>query len=619
MTASFPPVWNTFIHSWRSEFFASIFLSLTLCFYWYFTRNGDMKIDLSPLEIRLIVLPMAALILWSALSATWANSWRSAIHHSFVWSEYLIFFVVVRGLLKTPNAYRDLIKIPMLTLAFFGTLAVVGYCAYLVFGPPTSLGIVYAKYGEQVNTIFPLAFLGVLLLRGRTLVLGSTVLVFLWLLVFCSLSRIDLALFVAVALSAAFVVFSVPRFRVYRLKAVGFLTLLAIAPLPLHIFSLYSSGSGVAMVDRLSNTSHIQGSNDFRKLMLSIGTEMIAAHPMVGVGADNFGFEANRYRVIYASRNPDDPDLAEAEDTIPERAHNEYLQVTAELGIVGAAILFWFLTAVAIMLFRARRLTKTSPFALAALTGVCAFLVSSLVTSYSFRLIQNGFVFFFVLAVASSRLLRSSAVERTKIGPIFSTKQLKLAFAAGIAASLLLTTYCAVRVASVAYYTEANSIADLDTAYRLYDTAMWLDDEDPDARYFLGLRLVDKARYSEAIPYLKSSIAIGKAPSADFSYLASAQSLAGDQVGAEETFAEAVSLYPRSPFVLTRYAALLKSNGKSSESDAELERAKRIDFRQANSWWIMLTQSPQAATDLALKSSDYAPLMDLNVRCQSRT
>jgi tetratricopeptide (TPR) repeat protein len=110
---------------------------------------------------------------------------------------------------------------------------------------------------------------------------------------------------------------------------------------------------------------------------------------------------------------------------------------------------------------------------------------------------------------------------------------------------------------------------------------------------------------------LKESIQIGKAPSADFSYLASAQTLSGDYVGAEQTFAKAAALYPRSPFVLTRYAALLKLNGKQKEADGQLERAKTINLNQANTWWVMISESPQAATDLALWHHEYVPLMDL--------
>jgi tetratricopeptide (TPR) repeat protein len=87
----------------------------------------------------------------------------------------------------------------------------------------------------------------------------------------------------------------------------------------------------------------------------------------------------------------------------------------------------------------------------------------------------------------------------------------------------------------VAFTTKANLERDLDKAIPFYETGMWLDDENPEPRYFLGLRLMEKGRYAEAVPYLQESISIGMAPSADFSYLASAQALNEDHEGAERT------------------------------------------------------------------------------------
>jgi O-antigen ligase len=609
LTASFPPVWNTFIHSWRVEWFASVFLFVALISA-YIAADGDLRLQISREELRYLVLPICVFICWSFLSVTWAASWKSAIHHGLVWSEYLIFYLFVRHLVERDRNYSKLLTAAVLPLAFYGVLAAFGYCLYLIFTRGTTNGIVYSKFGEQVNTLFPLVLVGVLRLGGKRLAAGLGVLVCLWLLVFCSLSRIDLILFFTGMLLAAAVVFALKQFRRHRLKFVLVAACLIAAPFPLHLASLFSADDkGIPVVERINDSSGITSSNNFRKLMMSLASEMISTHPIIGIGADNFGFEVNKYRAAYAARNPDDPNLVEAEDTIPERAHNEYLQITAELGVVGATIFLWFLSGIAIMVFRAIRARRyISLYAVAALTGIALFLISSLVTSFSFRLMQNGMIFFFVLAVAASRLMRQDPDEkRVRI----AQPMIRFVYASGFAATLLLFTYCTVRVISVAYCTQANSTADIDDAIPLYQTAIALDNEDPEARYFLGLRLVDKGRYTEAVPYLKESIRIGRAPSADFSYLASAQSLAGDNAGAEKTFAEATSLYPLSPFVLTRYATLLHLNGKESECEAELERSRRISLRQTNSWWTFITQSPQAATDLALHHDDYAPLMEL--------
>ncbi|HMJ08463.1 MAG TPA: O-antigen ligase family protein [Pyrinomonadaceae bacterium] len=612
MTVSIPPVWNTFIYPWRVELTASLFLLATIS---YFAINRRMSVppfDISRDELLWLVFPVCAFIVWSAASMMWSASWRSALHHTLVWSEYLIFYIAIRQMLDRGSNFVRLQRTFALTLGFFAVLAVVGYCSFLVLGGGTQLGIVYAKYGEQINTLFPLLTVGILRLNGKRFVGGAALLTALWLLIFCSLSRTNLFLFTIAFFAVAITIFCFKRFHKYRQKTAVLILAFVLAPVPLHAFSLISDDPGIPMVKRVSNTEAIGSSNNFRKLMLSIGSEMIAAHPFIGVGADNFGVEANKYREIYAARDPDDVNLVEAENDIPERAHNEYLQILAETGTVGTLIFLWLLFGIGRLFWRALERRKTiSLFPIAALIGIAAFLASSLVTSYSFRLMQNGFVFFFVVAVAAKLLFKSKAGIINEPALAISPRQIKFACAVAAIVCLLLIGTSSIRVASVALATEANNTPDLDAAMPLYATAMRLDRENAEAPYFLGLRLIDKARYAEAIPYLQNPIRMGKARSADFSFLATSQTLAGDTVGAERTFAEAAAMYPRSPFVLTRYAALLKENGKTGEMAVQLERAAGINPKQAKTWWVMITESPQAAADLTVHGDDSVPLMDL--------
>jgi predicted Zn-dependent protease len=126
------------------------------------------------------------------------------------------------------------------------------------------------------------------------------------------------------------------------------------------------------------------------------------------------------------------------------------------------------------------------------------------------------------------------------------------------------------------------------------------------------MRLFQEKRYAEAVPLLSEAIRMGDAPSVNFSFLASAQRLSGDDIVAEKTMEEARKLYPRSVFVLARYAYLLETNGKLSESAAVLERAKSFERREANTWWSFLNEGSNVAAAKALKNdADFKPLMDL--------
>jgi Flp pilus assembly protein TadD len=143
---------------------------------------------------------------------------------------------------------------------------------------------------------------------------------------------------------------------------------------------------------------------------------------------------------------------------------------------------------------------------------------------------------------------------------------------------------------------------------------MGLDNENPDVRQNLGMRLFGSRRYNEAIPYLESAAAIGRAPSSELSYLATAKSLSGDPSAAEETMATAASLYPRSPFVLARYATLLEANGKTAESSAVFERAVKVDRDMAKTWRLLIDSGPKALGEMAARDRRYSDVMGLSPR-----
>ena len=599
----------TFIHMWQVELWASVFLAAA-CIYVFVRRPQCFK-PFTRDEFRFIIAPIALFVCWSALSALWADSWKSAIHHSLVWLLFFTFFLIVRAILETRNGFRDLGITLLAALVIFSIGAIAGYVSFLVFGGENSLGIRHAKYGEQINTILPLLIVSVIRLKGRQFWIGVLSVATVWLLIYCSLGRINLLLFVIGFLATSTLIFALPRFHRYRMKIAFVALAVIIAPIPLQLFSLFSASSAPLVAQRLGDQESLTSSNNFRKLMIGVSLEMIRSHPLAGLGADNFGFEVNEYRKAYAQKHPDDPALNEAEDTIPERAHNEFLQIFAELGIVGVGIALWIVAGLGLMAVRAvQQLGHRSLFGPAAIIGIGLFCVSALVSSFSFRLIQNGFVFFFVLAVAAKILMRGD--EQQPQSPSSSKINIRAYSAVGLAACLILAAYWSIRLYSSYLSVEANYTQDFDQATSLYTLAAKLDDENPDARNNHGMRLFQEKRYSEAVPLLSEAIHIGRGRSVDFSFLSSAQILSRDDIGAEITMADALKLYPQSVFVLARYAHLLELNGRTTESTKMLDRAKRLDRREANAWWAFLNEGSNAAAAKALKNKDeFKPLMDL--------
>ena len=609
----FIPDWKTFIHMWRADIAAALFLIVTLTVIAIRSRRASVQFSFSSEEIKFIVLPIAAFICWSGLSVFWADSRLSAFHHTAVWASYLLFYFLFRHILDQRANLRRMVQTVAAVLLVFAIPAVIEFVPLAALGSDTLwLRVRYAKNGEQVVTILALLLAVVVRLSGRAFYGGVAAIVMLWLLVYCTSSRVNLLLFAGVMTAMTVTSFSFSRFQIYRRKLLICLLCIAASPLPLYFISLTMGSAVDPVAERLNASEANAYSTDFRLFMNSVSMDMIRSNPVTGVGGDNYGLEFNGFREQYSIKYPDDPRLAYGEAGYVGHAHNEFLQIAAELGLVGLAIFGWFITGIGMMLYRIIRSPKRhSLTAIAAVIGSGAFLASSLVTSYSFRLVQNGIVFFLVLAIAAKQLLKSEAPnvaeDRTSISPA----TLRFACVLGIFLCAGLAAYSTLRVTSAAVTAQANSVRRLDEAMPQYRMAISLDDDNPDVRQNLGIRLFQRQRYAEAIPFLESAIDIGRATSADFSYLASAQSLAGDEIGAELTMRKAATYYPRSAFVLTRYSALLESNGKHVESVRMFERAKAIDERAANTWRGVITRGPKAVSEMAARDKNYMQVMQL--------
>jgi O-antigen ligase len=619
---SVAPWLQTFIHPWRAELTASLILLGFLIWAHGNTGFRNYLADINRAELFAIILPCSVFVTWSFVSAFFAGSWKSVMHHSLVWSIYLVFYIFIRFFLNRP-AGRGILFLALAAVVWMiGLPAVFEYYTAGISGGASSIGVRYSKYAEMLTALFPVIAAYSLKLKGRSFWLGAATMLLLWLFVISSLSRTAAGLYIIGTLMMAATIFAFRRFRHYRLRFALLTALFIFVPALLHSTAYFTAG-GVPMLERMRDEA-TQESNNVRPFFSGIALEMFKANPLTGVGADNFGLEFNRYRGVYASANPGDRNLSIAEGEIAERAHNEYLQIAAELGIPGILIFACLLCGIAWMFFRAaknRRKLSLSTFG--ALIGIFLFLASSAVTSYSFRLVQNGLAFFILLALAAKRLLSGAAAESPR--KVLSPAAARLGFSAAIAACCLLAALSVSRAAAVWYVFDAESSLAADTAVPLFQTASMLDDQNASIHASRGAYMFRAGAYAEAAPHFRKGIDLGRATTTDYSYLASVQVLAGDKTAAAATLAEAVRIYPYSTFIRTRYAVLLKETAKTSESAKEFDIAMNINSRQAETWRTLIEDGAAAASrksfdnnlvqvmDLKPKSAIYAMLAEREI------
>ncbi|MDI1242090.1 MAG: O-antigen ligase family protein [bacterium] len=605
------PAWPTFIHIWRVELFASVFLAVSLGVVFFRSRSRDFLAVISKEERLFVIGPIVAFILCSGLSAFWADSWRSAFHHSLVWSEYLIFYLLIRNLLDSEESRDRILFVLAGVLALYALPAVSGYLSIQIFEGSNTLGVRFSRFGEQAIVVLPILIAVTISQWNKLRSIGIASIASAWLLVLCSMSRTTMFLAILVTIAVLAGIALSGRSKQAKTAIAATLAVFIAAPIFIHLPAFFSQGDTAPVAQRFSDSAGLADSNGFRKLMIALSLEMMADKPLIGIGADNFGSEVHKYRETFASKNPDSPLLAYAENELPERAHNEYLQIAAELGLIGIAIFAWLLVGISVMAWRSVARIREAPIvAFAAIIGIFGFLAAALVTSYSFRFIQNGFFFFFALSIAAEHLLPGKETEEVSVaGQMLSTKW---AMALGIATSLMLTVYCVTRVGSVIYQERASGTESRDEADRLYETSSWLDHENPIAFKSNGMRAFRDREFERAVPLLQRSIEMGEKTSTSYSYLASAQVLSGDSAGAENTLREAAEAYPRSVFVQARYSAILGDNGKKEQAAQVFEKARSLDLRAATTWLTLLTKGAVEVSSKAIDpNSEVVNVMDL--------
>lgn len=604
------PQWDVFMHPWRPETAASILLLVLLGYGWFTGGLTRTVLSMSRVEKRLIIAPIALFILWSGTSALWANSLSSVIHHTGVWANYLGYYLAARWILDRRDAREQFaVGLCIFVLLLCVSPLIEFFTVSIVSRTDNTLAARYSKYSELTNTIFPLIAAFAVFASRRSKILGYLAGILIGLFVVMSYSRTGVGMFAIVCLVLAVAAFVFPRFRRVRNTTLIFVGLAICGGLTATLLPLAVVDSS-PLVTRVTNQLAAE-STHLRELIWKVGIQTFEDNLLVGVGADNFGQEFVRLRMQYAERNPEDLNLGLGDYGLAERAHNEYIQIAAELGVVGIAIFAVLLAGIVYAgVDLLRNFRRASPYAIAAFIGLAAFLASSLVTSYSFRIIQNGIAFFIMLAIA----VGGTIGRHTAAKPSSASKtKWRILFACVAALAVMLATYSIVRIVALQTAINGMSLSDPDDRNAAVEKAIMMDPANATLEWGFAKDLLTDKQYAGSAMHFRRAIDKGKATSIDYARLSIAQALGGDLDGAESTIREALRAYPRSAFLYARLAYILERKGQPAESARVLDRAVALDKGQALSWWNFMTKGGAVAAKEAFDQK-LPPLMDLMPR-----
>ena len=241
----------------------------------------------------------------------------------------------------------------------------------------------YAGLMEMLVPV-PLVFAFSRYARGRERWAAASAAAFLGATIFLSGSRGGM---VAFALQVAIFLWFLFRERTGSRAAFLMATFLVIS---LASIAWIGGSEVTARLSTISANKHSELANDIRLKINRDALHMFAQRPILGWGLGTFETVYPQFRSFYT-------------DLLVDKAHNDYLQLLAETGLLGFAIMIWFLVSAlraALPKIRNWPSDVNGAVALAALIGISGILVHSLV-DFNLQIPANALLFYVLCVVAA--------------------------------------------------------------------------------------------------------------------------------------------------------------------------------------------------------------------------
>ena len=546
-----------------------------------------------------LLLATALFAGWSAASLLWTSDVGATQDHTVLWLNYAAVIFVGCVVLRKRSAMG--LMATFATLGF--ALALFRLMQYWVtVGERPLSSPIYRNLGvepELLVTILPLII--VLQLTVRRAALAKLLLAVAAIVWMGSLSTYQRAPLLAAILGFGLLAagwlmkWLVPQSK-WRLAAL--VVTLGLTggwqmSLPAKVQEQQAKRSGKDwMMKQVKGIREMEVDTSSRLQFWSTAIEMLRVHPVVGVGAGAYKTNYVIYRGI-ANAHPSwgrVKDFSQLDGTdCVYRAHNEFIEALAELGIVGLALIG------AVVLVLAGLLWCMPPSQRWIATGVgasaLAFFVSSSLTSFSFRWIPCGLLFFFVSALILPWHRHNNAILpiATLRSPCWAVALAALLLFFGVARTgqVMLSEY---------YQYQAQAVVDKEQGIVLYQRALAINPHNFSAAAELGGLFYRSNQPQAAVPYLEAGVRHGLNNIFNYAKLAFAYSQLGQQARARAVLQEAVAAYPGTVFARSLYAEALAKEGNAQAASEQRAIAQAIKAEDAAVWDLILQQGLKAAT-----------------------
>jgi len=306
--------------------------------------------------------------------------------------------------------------------------------------------------------------------------------------------------------------------------------------------------------------------------------------PLTGTGAGSFMHVYPAYRTIRG-------------DGIADHAHNDYLELLTDGGLIGAGLFAWFMAAVLMQSYQAflkRRDRYARHLFVGALAGVTAFLLHGM-TDFNLFIGANGLYLFFLLGLVVNAAHLPAAGEQP-LPAVTGGRSVRKIIAWGSGGLLLLSVlFNTGQMLGSILQAEASAIslskAPQDTLAYFRDTlarASFLDPLEPSHQYLLGRAGTEISDGLSARRNYLSAVRLSPSNAGYLQALGSALEKAGDTASAGKLFAASITRARTNSAVITQYGSFLLSVGKKEEALGQFRTALSLEPEKARTYTALL-------------------------------
>lgn len=453
-------------------------------------RNKN-KLNL-PIYIFIIILSFSLMI---------SNTTEVSFDDYTIFISYIILYFIVVNVINQKKEFDSFIKIFFLSSFLVSIYALIQY--YGLDPYFTEINEIASTIGQKnwisnyLAIIFPVIFSYFLLQREKkNKLIYYLILSVLYATLMICQSR---GIWISISLTLIFAIYIIFKFKFYEIFEKNKKWLIALFIIFLIITIIYSTDnplnkSVITVTERAISTFDEKDPSVKTRLLIWWSTlNMIKDKPLLGSGIGTFKMNYLDYQADFLQKNPDYIKFSGK----AAESHNEYLQMGAELGIVGLgiflSILFVFYS-LTLKYLKSKHNNQDRIIIFGLLMGITSFLIHSLFT-FPFHVPVLGSSFFILLGLTVvyisgfgfSKVDRKN-IKRIKININYTIKKIIiiLMFIIGffLVGTLVFKPYFAEinYFKGIKYYEKGN----YDNALKDFKYAVWLDNYNGRILHALG-------------------------------------------------------------------------------------------------------------------------------------